>query len=82
MACVLRLYIFISAFTNVLLFEIFEMTNECRRMIMSDAFDPGELKRAARRGGMSTLVEHALTLIEDGITTHAEIIRVLGENDL
>ena len=63
-------------------FEIFEMTNECRRMIMSDDFDPGELKRAARRGGMSTLVEHALTLIEDGITTHAEIIRVLGENDL
>ena len=63
-------------------FEIFEMTNECRRMIMSNDFDPGELKRAARRAGMSTLVEHALTLIEDGITTHAEIIRVLGENDL
>jgi type II secretory ATPase GspE/PulE/Tfp pilus assembly ATPase PilB-like protein len=63
-------------------FEIFEMTNECRRMIMSDDFDPGELKRAARRAGMSTLVEHALTLIEDGTTTHAEIIRVLGENDL
>ena len=51
-------------------------------MIMSNDFDPGELKRAARRAGMSTLVEHALTLIEDGITTHAEIIRVLGENDL
>jgi len=63
-------------------FEIFEMTNECRRLVMSDDFDPGELKRVAQRNGMSTLVEHALTLIEDGITTHAEIIRVLGENDI
>lgn len=63
-------------------FEVFEMTNECRRIVMSNDFDPGELKRIAQRNGMTTLVEHALTLIEDGITTHAEIIRVLGENDI
>jgi type IV pilus assembly protein PilB len=62
-------------------FEVFEMTNECRRMVMSANFDPAELKRIAQRNGMTTLVQHALTLIEEGITTHAEIIRVLGEND-
>lgn len=62
-------------------FEVFEMTNECRRIVMSDDFDPGELSRIAHRNGMETLVEYALRLVDEGITTHAEIIRVLGEND-
>ena len=46
---------------------------------MSDNFDPSELEAVAQRNGMRSLVENGLHLVEEGITTHAEIIRVLGE---
>lgn len=61
-------------------FEVFEMTNAARSMILSPNFNADELRRAARDSGMTTLIGHGLQQIEDGITTHAEVIRVLGES--
>jgi len=60
-------------------FEVFEMTNAARNMILSPAFNADELRRMGRDSGMTTLIGHGLQLIEEGITTHAEVIRVLGE---
>ncbi len=60
-------------------FEVFEMTNAARNMILSPNFNADELRRMARESGMTTLIGHGLQLIEEGITTHAEVIRVLGE---
>lgn len=60
-------------------FELFEMTSEARNMIMSDNFNADDLRKHAIRNGMTTLIGHGLHLVEEGITTHAEIIRVLGE---
>jgi type IV pilus assembly protein PilB len=60
-------------------FEIFEMTKESRQIVMSDNFDPSDLEAIARQTGMRSLVENGLHLVEEGVTTHAEVIRVLGE---
>ena len=62
-------------------FEMFEMTNKCRNIVMSDHFNEQTLREAAKSEGMTTLVESALQLVEDGVTTHEEVIRVLGEGD-
>ena len=60
-------------------FEVFEMTNAARAMILSPNFNTDELRSAAREAGMTTLISHGLQLIEERVTTHAEVIRVLGE---
>ncbi|MBP2295465.1 ATPase, T2SS/T4P/T4SS family [Azospirillum rugosum] len=60
-------------------FEVFEMTNAARSMIMAPNFNADELRRAARDAGMTTLISHGLHQIEAGLTTHAEVLRVLGE---
>jgi type II secretory ATPase GspE/PulE/Tfp pilus assembly ATPase PilB-like protein/pSer/pThr/pTyr-binding forkhead associated (FHA) protein len=60
-------------------FEIFEMTKDCRQIVMSNNFDPSDLEAVALKIGMRTLVENGLHLVEEGVTTHAEVIRVLGE---
>lgn len=60
-------------------FEVFEMTNAARNMILAPNFNADELRRMARDTGMTTLIGHGLQLIDEGITTHAEVIRVLGE---
>ena len=60
-------------------FEIFEMTKDCRQIVMSNDFDPSDLEAVAQQIGMRSLVENGLQLVEEGVTTHAEVIRVLGE---
>ncbi|OHC76362.1 MAG: hypothetical protein A3G18_08850 [Rhodospirillales bacterium RIFCSPLOWO2_12_FULL_58_28] len=60
-------------------FELFEMTSEARAMIMSANFNADSLRAHAIRNGMTTLIRHGLHLVEEGITTHEEVIRVLGE---
>jgi len=60
-------------------FEVFEMTNRARNLIMSPGFNAEELRALAREEGMKTLIEHGLWMIDQEKTTHAEIIRVLGE---
>jgi type II secretory ATPase GspE/PulE/Tfp pilus assembly ATPase PilB-like protein len=60
-------------------FEVFEMTNEGRQIIMAEQYNADELRAIAARDGISTLVLSGLDLVEQGVTTHEEIIRVLGE---
>lgn len=60
-------------------FEVFEMTTKARAAILSPDFDSDALRRMARQNGMATLIDHGLSLVEEGITTHDEVIRVLGE---
>jgi len=60
-------------------FEVFEMNNAARTAIMSPGFNADHLRHEARENGMTTLIAHGMHMIEEGITTHAEVIRVLGE---
>ena len=60
-------------------FEMFEMTHAARALVMSPTFNADDLRRLARESGMMTLVQHSLRLVEEGVTTHEEVIRVLGE---
>ena len=61
-------------------FEVFEVTHEARSMIVSPSFNADELRRMAQENGMNSLIGHGLMLVDDGITTHAEVLRVLGES--
>ncbi|MBT7307350.1 MAG: type II/IV secretion system protein [Gammaproteobacteria bacterium] len=60
-------------------FELFEMSNEARRLILSDDFNVDALRAMAIESGMTTLIRHGLGLVEEEVTTFSEIIRVLGE---
>ncbi len=60
-------------------FELFEITEAMRDLIASRSFSPDALRRVAQDGGAATIVENALALVEEGLTTHAEIVRVFGD---
>jgi len=62
-------------------FEVFQMTNECRQIVMAEPFNADELRALAARNGLSSLVQSGLDLVEQGVTTHEEVIRVLGETN-
>lgn len=61
-------------------FEVFEMTNAARAMIVAPDFNADDLRAYSRSQRMTTLIHHGGTMIENGITTHEEVIRVLGES--
>lgn len=61
-------------------FEVFEMTNEARSMILSEDFNADNLRKMSKEMGMTTLIRHGLSLVEEEKTTFSEIIRVLGES--
>lgn len=61
-------------------FELFEMTAEARTMIMSNNFNANNLHEYAVKQGMITLIKHGMHLVDEGITTHEEVLRVLGES--
>lgn len=61
-------------------FEVFEMTNTARAMIMRQDFNADQLRDHAHAETMTTLIQHGMSMIEDGVTTHEEVIRVLGES--
>ena len=54
------------------------MTNEYRHIIMAENYNADELRALAAQDGMRTLVQSGLDLVEQGETTHEEVIRVLG----
>ena len=60
-------------------FEMFEMTREARAMIMSSNFNADELRAMAMKNGMTTVMSHGLHLVDEGESTHSEVLRVLGE---
>jgi type IV pilus assembly protein PilB len=61
-------------------FELLALDDETRGAIMTNHFDLHEFRRVARSGGMQSMFEHALILVEEGRTSYSEIIRVLGES--
>ncbi|MDP6876719.1 MAG: GspE/PulE family protein, partial [Alphaproteobacteria bacterium] len=61
-------------------FEVFEMTNDARQIVMAEQYNADELRDLAERDGLNTLVQSGLELVEQGVTTHEEVIRVLGES--
>jgi type II secretory ATPase GspE/PulE/Tfp pilus assembly ATPase PilB-like protein len=59
------------------LYEVMVMTDALRRPIL-DGASQEELRAAARAGGMRTLHEAGLEKVRQGITSVAEVLRVLG----
>jgi general secretion pathway protein E len=60
------------------IFELMELNEELRRLIMADA-DAGQLTEAARRNNMRNLREDGWEKIERGVTTVEEVMRVTQE---
>jgi type II secretory ATPase GspE/PulE/Tfp pilus assembly ATPase PilB-like protein len=60
------------------IFELMELNDELRHLIMSNA-DAGRLTECARRKGMRNLREDGWDKIRLGITTAAEVTRVTQE---
>jgi type II secretory ATPase GspE/PulE/Tfp pilus assembly ATPase PilB-like protein len=61
-------------------FEVFEMTNIARAMIMAPDFNADTLRKYSKEQRMTTLIHHGERMIANGVTTHEEVIRVLGES--
>jgi type II secretory ATPase GspE/PulE/Tfp pilus assembly ATPase PilB-like protein len=62
-------------------FEIFEMTEEARALIMNRDVDASALKDLSKKKGMTSLIAHGMKLVEEEVTTVREVIRVLGEEN-
>jgi len=60
------------------IFELMEMNEEQRTLIMSGA-DASQITLAARRSGMRTLREDGWMKVRKGITTAEEVMRVTQE---
>ncbi len=58
--------------------EVLEVNEEVRKLIM-DRADAHEIKLAAVRGGMTTMVQDALMKVSAGMTSIEEVIRVVHE---
>jgi type IV pilus assembly protein PilB len=61
------------------LYEVMVMTDRVRRMILEGASNE-DLRRAACAEGMRTLHEAGLSKIRQGVTSVAEVLRVLGNS--
>jgi general secretion pathway protein E len=64
--------------SRVGIFEMMDVNDEIRRLIMSNA-DAAVLTQAARRNGMRNLREDGWKKIKDGLTTVDEVMRVTQE---
>jgi len=62
------------------LFEVLALDDVTRQAIMTPPFDLHAFRRLARGRGMHRMINHGLTLVEEGRTSYAEVIRVLGES--
>jgi general secretion pathway protein E len=60
------------------IFELMELNDEIRKLIMKDA-DAADLTDAARRNGMRNLREDGWLKVATGVTTAAEVTRVTQE---
>jgi type II secretory ATPase GspE/PulE/Tfp pilus assembly ATPase PilB-like protein len=60
------------------IFEMMELNDEIRKLIMNNE-DAGVLTKAARRNGMRNLREDGWMKISTGVTTVAEVLRVTQE---
>ncbi|MFH1718758.1 MAG: ATPase, T2SS/T4P/T4SS family [Planctomycetota bacterium] len=60
---------------RIAIFEMFEMNNEIRELAFTKA-PTTELRKAAKAGGMKTLMEDGKLKIFKGTTTPAEVVRI------
>ena len=60
------------------IFEMMDVTDEIRKLIMTNA-DASILTRAARKNGMRNLREDGWRKIQDGVTSVEEVMRVTQE---
>jgi general secretion pathway protein E len=60
------------------IFELMELNDEIRKLIMKDA-DAADLTEAARRNGMRNLREDGWLKVAAGVTTADEVTRVTQE---
>jgi len=61
------------------IFEILNVTEEVRKLIISDKFNLDNLRSLARKEGMKTMFEDGIKKVERGLTTIEEIFRVIRE---
>jgi len=64
--------------SRVGIFELMEMNEEIRKIIMDNG-DASEITAAARRNGMTSLREDGWMKVRTGITTADEVMRVTQE---
>ena len=62
-------------------FEWMDTTQEVRRLILRNA-SSGEIREAARRGGLRTLSEDGWRLVVAGVTTPEEVLRVTKDQSM
>jgi len=61
------------------IFEVLEVTEEVRKLMISNEFNLDNLRRLARHEGMNTMFEDGLRKVERGMTTIEEVLRVIRE---
>lgn len=61
------------------IFEVMDITEKIRNLIISPNFDLDKLRALAREEGMITMFEDGLRKVERGITTIEEVFRVIRE---
>ncbi len=61
------------------IFEVMEITESVRQLIISPDFSLDKLKRLARQEGMISMFEDGLRKVELGLTTIDEVFRVIRE---
>jgi type II secretory ATPase GspE/PulE/Tfp pilus assembly ATPase PilB-like protein len=61
------------------IFEILNITEDIRKIIISPDFSLDNLRKAARAQGMISMFEDGLKKVERGMTTIEEVLRVIRE---
>lgn len=61
------------------IYEVLNITEEVRKLIISESFSLDALRTVARSEGMTTMLEDGLRKVERGITTIEELLRVVRE---
>ncbi len=64
---------------RIAIYEVLDVTEDVRNIIVSPAFSMDKLKQVAREQGMITMFEDGLHKVEKGITTVEELLRVVRE---
>lgn len=61
------------------LFEVLNVTENVRKLIISPAFSLDDLKKLGKKEGMITMFEDGMRKVEKGMTTIEEVLRVIRE---
>ncbi len=61
------------------IYEVLNVTEEVRKLIIIDSFSLDNLRKVARSEGMTTMFEDGLRKVERGATTIEELLRVVRE---